>query len=691
MAHGMIGAHHAQGGAFMPSRTHRLFAPAAASVCQLLLVLALSLLSAIPLRASAAEAPPSAEMFARWPLFSEVRLSPSGHRVAMIVPQANGRRVLAVLDLPAHGNPKGVAAFREGDVRWVRWVNDDRLVFGASARGPVIYDGEEGTYAVDHDGSNWRQLVAWVDSTEMTGTHLQNKMLPYGWQYLTSIDDGGDDVVVRHITYSAIGEVRAAQVARLNTRTGSLTGAYDNSPSGASEWIFDSKGQARVARSQRDGRDRLYLHQGDSGSWTLVDDRMLLDADSMDPVFLEAGSKLIVRTRAGHDTLGLYSYDLNKRALDPEPLVQAARFDVGPVELDRQAQHVVGARIEADRPVSAWFSDRVAAVQQAVDKALPADRFNTVDCGRCESTAFYVVFSQSDRQPGEYYLYDAGAHQLTLLGQTRPWIKEASQGRRSFHWTSARDGLPLPLVVTDPPGHEAPEALPAILMVHGGPWLREASRGWSEEAQFLASRGYRVIEPEFRGSAGFGLRHLQAGLKQWGRTMEDDLADAVHWAGDQGLIDPHRVCIYGGSYGGYAALMGPITQPGMFRCAASFAGVTDILLMFSSDRGDWGEQSRRYSLPALIGDPQQDADLLRQVSPVERVAEIRVPVLLVQGKLDRRVPREQADRFESAARKAGVAIERVDYPEEGHGWFHPEDHADFLNRLDRFFAKSLAP
>ena len=173
--------------------------------------------------------------------------------------------------------------------------------------------------------------------------------------------------------------------------------------------------------------------------------------------------------------------------------------------------------------------------------------------------------------------------------------------------------------------------------------------------------------------------------------MQDDLVDAVQWAAKQSLVDPSRVCVYGGSYGGYASLMAPITHRGTFRCAASFAGVTDIDLMYSITWSDFSEAHKRYGMPVLIGDREKDAAQLAAASPLKRVAEIKVPVLLAHGAADRRVPIDHARRFAGAARSAGVDIETVYYNGEGHGWLDPKNHADFLEHLEKFLAKSLAP
>ena len=172
--------------------------------------------------------------------------------------------------------------------------------------------------------------------------------------------------------------------------------------------------------------------------------------------------------------------------------------------------------------------------------------------------------------------------------------------------------------------------------------------------------------------------------------MQDDLEDAVQWAAREKLVDARRVCLMGGSYGGYAALMGPIRHPATWRCAVSFAGVTDIELMFSIYWSDVGEQAKQVGLPVLVGDPEKDAARLQATSPLRRVAEIKVPVLLAHGALDQRVPIDHARKFASAARAAGVPIETVIYDDEGHGWVKPEDLTDFLTRLEKFLARATA-
>lgn len=631
--------------------------------------------------------------YASAPALAQVQVSPNGKRLAMITAAPNGRRVAAVLDLPPQGPARVVGGFTDVDVVFVQWINDQRLYYSATSADSLDFIG--GTVAVDHDGSNRRELIhyGWEGGTVAGGnTRLPSvKSLPLGWYVVGALHDGTDDIVVGQGDWQANGDFVEIRVARLNTRTGQLGTLSRGSPDHAVSRTYDANGQLTVVLSVNNGRARLYLREADD-RWVLLEDHEQFSDDVLLPVALESDRQLIVSTRRGHDTVGLYSYDLKTRKLDPQPLVRLARFDVSPeVEFDGNLGRVIGAHFTTDTPQSVWFSERLAAVQKAVDTALPSGRFNRIHCGHCESTVYFVVESRSDRHPGEYLLFDLSKRTLSRLGDAMPWIDPTQQGTRSFHRVDARDGLSLPVVLTHPAGKTTPAPLPAVLLVHGGPYLRGGSRSWSNEAQFLAHRGYRVIEVEFRGSTGFGARHLRAGFKQWGLAMQDDLADAVRWAAREGWVDPARVCIVGTSYGGYAALMGPVRDPGLYRCAASHVGVTDLQLLFTSARSDLSEQGRKYRMPALVGDPRADAERLRATSPVERVAEIKVPVFLAQGLQDRRVPKEHADRFEHAARRAGVPVERVDYPTEGHGFAQYRNYADYLVRLDAFLARSLKP
>jgi dipeptidyl aminopeptidase/acylaminoacyl peptidase len=252
---------------------------------------------------------------------------------------------------------------------------------------------------------------------------------------------------------------------------------------------------------------------------------------------------------------------------------------------------------------------------------------------------------------------------------------------------AARDGLGLPLWLTLP---DVRRPAPAVVLVHGGPWVRDGHWEWDAWAQFLASRGVVVLAPEFRGSAGYGQRHLQAGWRQWGRAMQDDLADTVDWAVKQGLVDPTRVCIVGASYGGYAALMGLVRQPDLFRCAVSWVPVVDLnTLLREGSPDDWDDEVRAFSLPQMVGDWQQDAAALAEVSPLAQVDRIRQPLLLAWGEKDRRADPGPTRRLARALQEAGRPVEAVEYAGEGHHWLKQATRLDFARRVDAFLARHL--
>jgi dipeptidyl aminopeptidase/acylaminoacyl peptidase len=645
-----------------------------------------------PRATSAAAKLPTAADFVRPPAISDVRLSPSGTRLALLLNRPGGRRALAVADIAAPEILRVIAEYGDASVRDVWWVNDQRLVYVASVPGVVIERGGRGIFAIDHDGGRQQHLVAWDnDPNSTTGTLIVSRKLSYQWEVHSTIQDGSDEIVMRYWPRTVAGDVSAGHLSRLDTVTMRLRNLSAGMPSPATRALLDAKGTVRVVQSDKEGRTRLHWRAPGSDEWVLLEDRETYDERGLVPVALDGEDELIVETRVGGDTSALHAYKLREKKLDPEPIVAIKGFDIGRAVRTAGANgRPIGVYTRASMPVSVWFSEHLAQAQGTVDKALPAGRSNTLICGRCDAGAPMVVHSASDTEPGEWYLYDPGKRSLRRFGSARPWLAGVPQGRRTAHRVDARDGLSMPVWVTHPPGSDPGQPLPAVVLVHGGPWSRGGSQLWDDEAQFFASRGWRVIEPEFRGSTGFGWKHFSAGWKQWGLAMQDDLADALAWAVQQKLVDPAKVCIYGSSYGGYAALMGPIRHPQAYRCAASYVGVTDIGLMYTATWGDLTLDNKRFTMPMLVGDPRNDAEALRRSSPLQRVAEIRVPVLLGQGLEDRRVPKEHADKFERAAKAAGVAIERVDYYDEGHGFSLASNHADWLQRLEAFFAKAFA-
>ena len=407
----------------------------------------------------------------------------------------------------------------------------------------------------------------------------------------------------------------------------------------------------------------------------------------MVPRYLDADGKLYVRAHGGGDKSALYIYDPATRSLSAKPVLASPEFDLDPgfVSTDRG---LLGLRYTIDAEVTEWLDPGMKAVQAAVDRLLPSTA-NRISIPRRAETSYVLVESFSDVQPTMFKLYDTRTRKLVELGAIIPAIPPASLGTTDMVHYKARDGMPIPAYLTVPAGR-AKKNLPMVVLVHGGPWLRGGSWSWNPEVQFLASRGYVVLQPEFRGSAGFGSRHFKAGWKQWGLAMQNDVADGARWAIASGLADPKRICIAGGSYGGYAALMGLINDPELFKCGIDWAGVTDIGLMYSVHWSDIPDDYKRYGMPVLVGDRIADAAQLKAASPLDNAARIRQPLLMAYGGWDMRVPIVHGEKLRDAVRQHNDKVEWVVYPNEGHGWSKPENQVDFWTRVEAFLQRNLA-
>jgi dipeptidyl aminopeptidase/acylaminoacyl peptidase len=305
-----------------------------------------------------------------------------------------------------------------------------------------------------------------------------------------------------------------------------------------------------------------------------------------------------------------------------------------------------------------------------------------------------LVRSYSDREPGEWWIH-RGAGSDTKdwqqVGRVKLEVKADDMSTMALHRIKARDGRDLPVWVTKNPAAKGP--LPAVVLVHGGPWVRGNVWGWHADAQFLASRGYVVIEPEFRGGTGYGEAHLKAGFRQWGQAMQDDVADALGWAQQQGIASD-KACIAGASYGGYSTLMGLIKDPGLYRCGVAWVAVADLELLVNGSiwvDDDTSVIMRKYRMAELVADGKADADMIAANSPAQQAARIKAPLLLAFGEEDRRVPLAHGERLRKAMRAAGNEPEWVTYPGEGHGFAVVKNRVDFAERMERFLAKHLQP
>ena len=645
----------------------------------------LALAGLAPACAVAAERlPPAADFFDN-PAFSGAVLSPSGKYLAAKIGKQGSRNLLAVVDL-ATRKAASVARFDDADINHVQWVNDNRLLFDTAdkqaAQGQAYF--APGLFAVDRDGSRFRQLASRTGKAFVTDGS-SSRMLP--WHTFMLAQPGSQDsdwVYVQDKSISGPGELNYIDLLRLNTVTGRSEAV--ERPGDATGWLLDGAGQPRLAYSSARGIATVHVRDEGGGAWRQL---ASFNAYGGGPGALQAlafgaGNTLYVSATRDGDMSAVYRMDLGSGKLDGKPLLSLDGYDFHG-ELIQRGGKLLGVHYLRDGEGSVWFDPALKALQAEIDQQLPK-LVNMLELPADPQADNVLVRSFSDVQPTVYYVYQRAAHALIKVGATYPAIRPSEMGVQEQVRYMARDGLSIPAMLTVPL-QSTGKNLPLVVLVHGGPYLRGARWGWDPEVQFLASRGYAVLAPEFRGSTGFGSRHFRAGWKQWGLKMQDDIADGVQWAVARGYADPQRVCIAGASYGGYATLMGLVNDPQLYRCGIDWVGVTDINLMYSGHwryASDVSEQWKRYGMPELVGDPVQDAAQLKATSPIEQASRITRPLLLAYGGADLRVPLIHGLKFRDAVSASNKNVEWIEYPEEGHGWYLPKNRIDFWTRVEKF-------
>ncbi|WP_088278491.1 prolyl oligopeptidase family serine peptidase [Ideonella sp. A 288] len=633
------------------------------------------------------------EAFFRHPDLAAARLSPSGRRLALTM-RVGERLALAVLDLDAGAAAKVAARFADADVGDFHWLGDDRLVLDTidlqAGLGDQRY--QPGLFTVAADGTDLRMLIA-TESTFLRQASIARQPLDWNHHLLAVPQGGSDEIIVGRRQGNAGHDLVGVVPLRLNVKTLRVRNLAAGTPEGAVDWWLDRQGELRAAARLREGRQSVFWRAPGSDEWRLLA-TMPDAARPWWPHSVDDDGGLYVTESSGLDGVSvLKRFDFAAGRPAAEALVSTPGFDFSGALLHDLTGPVLGVRALTDAETTVWFDAAARRWQAEVDRRLPG-RVNQLNCRRCAGAEPVVlVRSWSDQQPSEYWLYRPGRAQgdWQAIGRARKDIDARGMATLDLHRVRTRDGMDMPVWLTLPPGAKGAGPWPAVVLVHGGPWVRGATWRWDVEAQFLASRGYVVIQPEFRGSTGYGARHFQAGRRQWGRAMQDDLLDALQWAIGRGTVDAKRVCIAGGSYGGYAALMGPIRHPEAYRCAIAWAAVTDPARLMDrwSAWSDMSDEARRYALPELVGDPVKDAAMLTEVSPLAQAARLKVPLLLVHGAQDRRVPIDHGERLRDALKAAGRPPEWVVYADEGHGFLRVGNRVDFGRRLESFLKQHL--
>lgn len=469
------------------------------------------------------------------------------------------------------------------------------------------------------------------------------------------------------------------EIAIVNALTGERK--RFNTPKGKPiKWAFDKQGILRAITLLNSAfwKDistvSSWYRSGADAEWEKIADFSVKD-DYWVPFYVpDTPGKLVIRHRDGRDTHALFEYDVKTRTIGAMLAGHPTQDIIGIGGVDNEAFD----RVQTDGmvPQQVWFDSAWARLQSSIDEVIP----NRVNVLSGDPAKKVLVYSYGDVDPGTWHILDVVKMQLSFVGRRHPGIDpDSMRPKEIIHYASA-DGLKIPAYLTRPLNVKDPA--PTVVLIHGGPIARDYWN-WDAEVQLLASRGYVVFQPQFRGSSGFGKKFEYAGFGQWGLAMQDDITAGVNHLVKEGISDPRKICIYGASYGGYAALWGLVKTPELYRCGISFAGVTDIEHMWrdSSDRA--GNKVARELMLSRIGDVRDQQEQFAEVSPLRNAAKIQAPVLLMHGSEDIRVPLSHSEKMKAALEMRGKAVEWELFEREGHG-------IHYINNQQRYFKRLLS-
>jgi len=628
----------------------------------------LAALLALLAKTASGATPPSLETFAAYSDFGAVTLSPDGNRIAYTA-RANGKRALIVLDLEKRTMKPILAAEEDRfQIHWCSFKTSQRLLCGLRGVQHMHTQGFPVTrlIAINADGTGLKVLV-------------QNRRS--GWsQFQDSVLDWLNDDPSHVLIELNPSEdfTPFPEVCTLDIESGRLERVQlQRRP--ILSWRTDDKGVVRYGGGCDDAKRCEYVtRESAAAPWRVLKrwDRYKDASDFTVLGFGQDADKLLV-SEVLDDRVAVYKLDLADKA-DKELMFAHPQVDIGGAIEWPGTNRVVGFWYETDRYQRAIFDAEAAAIFEVVDKSLPGTTNYIVDSAR--DGKLLLVAAYSDVLPRQYYLLDLERKALRKLSGIAPDLAQTPLAPMKAVRVTAADGTILPGYLTVPVGAEA-KNLPMVIYPHGGPHSRD-SLGFDEIVQFMVSRGYAVLQVNFRGSTGYGQAWYEAGLRKWGTVMVDDVNSATRWAIAQGIADPKRTCIVGWSFGGYAALMGAIREPDLYRCVASIAGVTDLRALTWEIKGYYGgDEDASYILGT-------DSEELAAGSPLKAANQIKAPVLLVHGKLDLQVSVDQSARMYRALgakkQREFVLIDEGDHALSRYEW-----RMTLLTKLDEFLAANM--
>lgn len=615
---------------------------------------------AVAAESKATSAPPKIPLrdFFKNPVSRGYDLSPDGQTISFLQPWESRMNIFT---RPiAGGEAKRLTNEKDRDIPGYHWKGNDFVV-----------------YAMDNKGDeNFHLKRVDLKSGEV------KDLTPFPKVRSEIIDDLEDisdtDVLITLNKRNA----EVFDAFRLNVATGEMKMVAEN-PGKVTNWITDHTGIIRAA-TENDGVNSSLLTRPDEKT---PFQKVLTTnfRESVNPQFFTFDNKnLYATSNIGRDKSAVVTIDPSN-GKELEKIYENPEVDVDALAYSKKRKVMTFAAFDTWKTERKFFDAQTEALYKTLGERLPGYEVEITANDKAEEK--FIVVAMNDRSPGSRNLFDTKTGTLTKLVDVAPWLKESELAPMKPIQYQSRDGLTIHGYLTLPLGREA-KNLPVVVNPHGGPWARD-TWGFNPEVQFLANRGYAVLQMNFRGSTGYGRKFWESSFKQWGQTMQNDITDGVQWLIKQGIADPKRVAIYGGSYGGYATLAGVTFTPDLYAAAVDYVGVANMFTFMKTIPPYWKPLLDMFH--EMVGDPEKDKAMMEAVSPVMHADKIKTPLFVAQGAHDPRVNKDESDQMVAALKKRGVQVEYMVKDNEGHGFHNEENRFDFYGAMEKFLEKYLKP
>ena len=476
---------------------------------------------------------------------------------------------------------------------------------------------------------------------------------------------------------------RVFDAYRMNISTGDAQIIAEN-PGNISGWMTDHDGKLRIAMVN-DGVNAsiLYRETEDQDFTTVITTDF---KESFNPQFFEFDNSSVVygTSNLGRDKAALVKFDMST-GKELEVIYTDDDNDIGGATYSKKRKVLTSVRWYGEKSERHFFDSEIEGIYNDIESKLPGVEVSLSSVNDDEDK--FIVRTYSDKTRGSYYYYEKGSKELDKIDDVSPWLKEEEMADMKPITYQSRDGLTIHGYLTLPRGVEA-KNLPVVINPHGGPWARDYW-GFNGEVQFLANRGYAVLQMNFRGSTTYGREFWEKSFKQWGQTMQDDITDGAQWLIDEGIADPERIGIYGGSYGGYATLAGLTYTPDLYACGVDYVGVSNLFTFMESIPPYWTPYLDM--LYEMVGHPEKDSAMLAAYSPNLNADKIKAPLFVAQGANDPRVVKAESDQMVEAMKERGVEVQYMVKDDEGHGFRNEENRFDFYGAMEEFLKAHLQP